>query len=100
MVPTRKRTPLFVRCLICITVDFTQPTRPVENLLLHSFTNRVDSLLPETEAVLIYRRVEDRVTQIDAGYAHTLLLTEKGDVWTFGCGLFGQMGNGDNKKVG
>lgn len=42
----------------------------------------------------------DRVTQIDAGYAHTLLLTEKGDVWTFGCGLFGQMANGDNKKVG
>ena len=42
----------------------------------------------------------DRVTQIDAGYAHTLLMSEKGDVWTFGCGLFGQMGNGDNKKVG
>ena len=50
--------------------------------------------------MLIYRRVADRVTHIDAGYAHTLLLTEKGDVWTFGCGLFGQMGNGDNKKVG
>ena len=39
------------------------------------------------------------MTQIDAGYAHTLLLTRKGDVWTFGCGLFGQMGNGENKKV-
>ena len=39
------------------------------------------------------------MTQIDAGYAHTLLLTGKGDVWTFGCGLFGQMGNGENKKV-
>ena len=63
-------------------------------------TSRVDSLVQETEAGLIYRRVADRVTQIDAGYAHTLLLTEKGDVWTFGCGLFGQMGNGDNKKVG
>jgi hypothetical protein len=46
-----------------------------------------------------YRRKNETVKQIDAGYAHTILLTDKGEVWAFGCSLFGQMGNGDNKKV-
>ncbi len=45
------------------------------------------------------RRKNEFVTQIEAGYAHTLLLTSSGEVWVFGCGLFGQIGNGENKKV-
>ena len=33
-----------------------------------------------------------------AGHAHTLVSTVSGNVWVFGCGLFGQLGNGSNKK--
>ena len=40
----------------------------------------------------------DRIVSIDCGYAHTLVLTIKGQVWTFGCGLFGQMGMGGEVK--
>ena len=39
-----------------------------------------------------------RIVQIAAGYAHTTVLTDQGDVYVFGCGLFGQIGNGENKK--
>ena len=35
---------------------------------------------------------------ISAGYAHTMVSTLAGYVWVFGCGLFGQLGNGENKK--
>ncbi|CAG5123144.1 unnamed protein product, partial [Candidula unifasciata] len=38
------------------------------------------------------------VVKLSAGYAHTLVLTELGDVWTFGCGYFGQLGLGTNSK--
>ena len=50
------------------------------------------------EPTRVFRRKET-VVQIGAGYAHTLLLTSKGEVWVFGCALFGQLGNGDNKKA-
>ena len=41
---------------------------------------------------------KSQVKQISAGYAHSLLLTVSGEVWVFGCALFGQLGNGDSKK--
>jgi alpha-tubulin suppressor-like RCC1 family protein len=36
-----------------------------------------------------------RVIQIQAGYFHTLVLTDSGDVFTFGSGAEGQLGHGD-----
>ncbi len=36
--------------------------------------------------------------QVSAGYAHSLVLSTDGEVWAFGCGLFGQMGGGHNRK--
>ncbi|XP_064605669.1 uncharacterized protein LOC135470577 [Liolophura sinensis] len=38
------------------------------------------------------------VTRISAGYCHTVILTAEGEVWTFGCGLFGQLGIGSANK--
>lgn len=53
-----------------------------------------DEFLP----VRIFKKKSHPVCQIATGYAHTMLLTTKGEVWVFGCSLFGQLGNGDNKK--
>jgi alpha-tubulin suppressor-like RCC1 family protein len=36
--------------------------------------------------------------QISAGYAHTMFLTEKGEVYACGRGLYGQLGTGDNEN--
>lgn len=55
--------------------------------------NIMDEFLPSR---LTY--IPDRVLSIECGYAHTLVLTVKGQVWTFGCGLFGQLGVGEMKK--
>eukprot|EP00095_Tigriopus_kingsejongensis_P005381 maker-scaffold1024_size69702-snap-gene-0.11 protein:Tk05381 transcript:maker-scaffold1024_size69702-snap-gene-0.11-mRNA-1 annotation:"PREDICTED: uncharacterized protein LOC103572785" len=52
----------------------------------------------EHEPVRIFRRSSQVVCQIATGYAHSLLLTQRGEVWAFGCGLFGQLGLGDNKR--
>ena len=41
---------------------------------------------------------EGGVARISAGHAHTMAVTKAGNVWVFGCGLFGQLGNGSNKK--
>ena len=41
---------------------------------------------------------DESICRISAGYAHTMVSTLAGNVWVFGCGLFGQLGNGDNKK--
>ena len=38
------------------------------------------------------------VTQVAAGYAHTIALTREGRVYTWGCGLFGQLGTGNTSK--
>ncbi len=43
--------------------------------------------------------VPDRILSIECGYAHTLVLTIKAQVWSFGCGLFGQLGMGELKKA-
>ena len=39
-----------------------------------------------------------RVVGVSCGYAHTVALTSKGHVFTWGCGLFGQLGTGDTDK--
>ena len=39
-----------------------------------------------------------RVIQVSCGYAHTVALTSKGHVFTWGCGLFGQLGTGTTDK--
>ena len=41
---------------------------------------------------------EENIVYISAGYAHSMVSTVSGYVWVFGCGLFGQLGNGENKK--
>ena len=38
------------------------------------------------------------VVQVAAGYAHTVALTEAGQVLAWGCGLFGQLGGGNTSK--
>ncbi|XP_005100274.1 uncharacterized protein LOC101858037 isoform X2 [Aplysia californica] len=38
------------------------------------------------------------VVKVAGGYAHSLALTESGDVFAFGCGYFGQLGQGTNTK--
>jgi len=38
------------------------------------------------------------VTHVAAGYAHTIALTREGRVYTWGCGLFGQLGTGNTTK--
>ena len=40
----------------------------------------------------------NRIVQISAGYAHSTVLSDRGQVLVFGCGLFGQIGNGENRK--
>jgi alpha-tubulin suppressor-like RCC1 family protein len=56
-------------------------------------------LLGNSDAMLAMRslcnRPEYRVTSVAAGGDHVLLLTEAGDVWSFGCGFFGRLGHGD-----
>ncbi|XP_031571187.1 uncharacterized protein LOC116305433 [Actinia tenebrosa] len=39
-----------------------------------------------------------QVTQMAAGYSHTAVLTSEGHAYTFGGGLYGQLGLGTNKK--
>nr|XP_022297301.1 uncharacterized protein LOC111106775 isoform X2 [Crassostrea virginica] len=39
------------------------------------------------------------VTHIQAGYCHSVVLTEQGTLYSFGCGFFGQLGSGNNKKT-
>lgn len=50
-----------------------------------------------TPRVVEYLR-KSIVVQVGAGYAHSVALTQRGEVFVWGSGLFGQMGNGDNKK--
>ena len=42
---------------------------------------------------------DESICRVKAGYAHTMVSTLAGNVWVFGCGLFGQLGNGENKKA-
>ncbi|TRY75583.1 hypothetical protein TCAL_13348 [Tigriopus californicus] len=56
------------------------------------------SIEDEFVPVRIFKKKSQPVCQIATGYAHTMLLTTKGEVWVFGCSLFGQLGNGANKK--
>ncbi|XP_055999241.1 uncharacterized protein LOC125654012 isoform X3 [Ostrea edulis] len=54
------------------------------------------------EDVLTPTKVADltplHVSHIQAGHCHSLVLTEQGAVYAFGCGFFGQLGLGNNKK--
>ncbi|CAH1782485.1 unnamed protein product [Owenia fusiformis] len=38
------------------------------------------------------------ITTLAAGYSHSLALTAKGEIWSFGCGMFGQLGLGSTAK--
>ncbi|XP_055882453.1 uncharacterized protein LOC106072788 isoform X4 [Biomphalaria glabrata] len=68
--------------------------------------NPEDCLIPKHVTYLLNLAV----VQIAGGYAHSLVLTESmrvdelytnamGDVWSFGCGYFGQLGLGMNNKT-
>ena len=39
-----------------------------------------------------------KITHVSCGYAHTLFVDEKTDVWSVGCGIYGQLGHGDIKN--
>lgn len=41
-----------------------------------------------------------RVTYVACGESHSVLLTQSGQLFTFGSGRFGQLGHGDNKQSG
>ncbi|KAL8577369.1 hypothetical protein ACOMHN_038273 [Nucella lapillus] len=53
-----------------------------------------DQLWPRCVQHLVGRNV----VRAALGYCHTLVLTELGEVWTFGCGYFGQLGIGSAQK--
>ncbi|GFO46551.1 X-linked retinitis pigmentosa GTPase regulator-like protein [Plakobranchus ocellatus] len=57
--------------------------------------NPEDCLIPTHVRYLMNKGV----VKVAAGYAHSLALTESGDVWSFGCGYFGQLGLGTNSKT-
>lgn len=57
--------------------------------------NPEDCLIPQHVRYLM----NSGVVKVEAGYAHSLALTESGDVWSFGCGYFGQLGLGTNTKT-
>ncbi|CAM1326226.1 Uncharacterised protein g9199 [Pycnogonum litorale] len=44
------------------------------------------------------RSVGGAVVQVAAGHSHSVVLNSQGDVYTFGCGLFGQLGLGTLRK--
>jgi len=35
------------------------------------------------------------ITRVDAGYTHSVAVSSKGAVYTFGCGALGKLGHGD-----
>lgn len=39
-----------------------------------------------------------KIISVSAGQGHTVLLSQNGDVYTFGCGMFGQLGTGSVLK--
>merc|ERR1719397_227506 len=49
--------------------------------------------------MLVRALANHRVVSIVAGYAHSVVLTSQGKVFTFGCGLFGQLGTGGTTKA-
>lgn len=57
-----------------------------------------ESLLVPTPVTSLSTVKEIRSIQIAAGYAHSLVLNQQGDVYAFGCGYFGQLGLGHGQK--
>eukprot|EP00942_MAST-04A_sp_MAST-4A-sp1_P013745 g13745.t1 len=39
-----------------------------------------------------------KITHVSCGYAHTLFVDEKTDVWSVGCGIYGQLGHAREAK--
>lgn len=64
-----------------------------------SYEHGEDCLNENTIGILskIPRKLEglENIVDISAGYGHALLLDENGDVWSFGCNLYGQLGRGN-----
>ena len=47
----------------------------------------------------VVRRLSQKaIVQIAAGYAHSLCLTNQGEIWSFGLGMYGQLGSGITDK--
>ncbi|XP_076469360.1 uncharacterized protein LOC143299801 isoform X3 [Babylonia areolata] len=46
----------------------------------------------------IQRLVGRNIVRAAAGYCHSLVLSELGELWSFGCGYFGQLGIGSTQK--
>lgn len=53
-----------------------------------------DQLIP----CFIQHLCEEVIVQVSGGYCHSLVLSDRGEVWVFGCGYFGQLGLGNNWK--
>ena len=50
------------------------------------------------EPEVVHRLSKLVVVQVAAGYAHSLCLTKDGEIWSFGLGLYGQLGSGATDK--
>ena len=48
--------------------------------------------------ILVQSLSNKRVIEIDAGWSHSLVLTDEGNVYCAGCGKFGELGLGENKN--
>lgn len=47
----------------------------------------------------VIKKLKDKfIVSVDAGQCHTVLLSRNGEVYTFGCGMFGQLGTGSISK--
>ncbi|KAK7102561.1 hypothetical protein V1264_020760 [Littorina saxatilis] len=53
-----------------------------------------DQLFPK----VIKRMSSKNIVRAAAGYCHSLVLSDMGEVWSFGCGYFGQLGIGGTHK--
>lgn len=61
--------------------------------LIGSTTHQIYNL---TKSELIYEfPIHQKIKKIVSGLEHVAVLTENGDLFTFGCGLRGQLGHGD-----
>ncbi len=63
-----------------------------------SYTSTIKYGNADTELTLITDVGEGNITQISAGYAHLLLLDKNGGVYSYGQGLEGRLGHGDDNN--
>jgi alpha-tubulin suppressor-like RCC1 family protein len=62
---------------------------------LYGFTNqKIYQLLPHSKLIHEFS-FHQRIKKVSSGLEHIVILTSNGDLYSFGCGLRGQLGHGD-----